>query len=102
MTTVLALNLLATVGMHPFVAAEIGKLGVGLQANFTLEWLDTAVDVLVLLQPAGCGKCFATLVARVATRPNVRGPNVALQVAGVCKHLVTVLTGKVLQVTTAL
>jgi len=46
------LDLLAAVGVHPLVSAEVRELGVGLEADFTLERLDAAVDVLVLFETA--------------------------------------------------
>lgn len=48
LSTVFTFDLLAAIGMHPLVATEVGELGVGLQTNFTLKWLHTAVDMLVL------------------------------------------------------
>ena len=42
LATVLALDLLAAVGVHAFVSAEVGELGVGLEAHFTLKRLDRA------------------------------------------------------------
>ena len=50
--TVGTLDLLAAVGVHPLVSAEVRELGVGLEADFTLERLDAAVDVLVLFETA--------------------------------------------------
>lgn len=48
--TVLALNLCAAVSVHAFVAAQVRELGVGLVAYLAHEGLDTAVDVLMLLE----------------------------------------------------
>jgi len=47
-----AADALAAVGVRPLVSAEVRELGVGLEADFTLERLDAAVDVLVLFETA--------------------------------------------------
>ena len=78
--------------MHSLVSAQVGELGVGFVANLAPERLDGAVDVRVLLQPARRGEGLAALRAGVAPGPDVRGPDVALQVARVGEHLVAVLT----------
>ena len=45
-----ALYLHPAVGVHPLVPAEVGELGVTLEADLTAEGLHGAVDVRVLLQ----------------------------------------------------
>ena len=75
--------------------AEVGELRVGLEADLALEGLDAAVDVLVLLQATRGRKRLAALGAGVRSGAHVVGADVALQVAGVSEHLITVLTGKV-------
>lgn len=61
------------------------------RTHLTLEGLDAAVDVLVLLQAGRGGEGLAALCARVAARAHVLGPDVTLQVAGVGEDLVAVL-----------
>lgn len=60
-----AADLLATVGVHAFVAAQVRKLGVGFAADVAAERFDAAVDVLVLLQAARRREVLPTLRARV-------------------------------------
>ena len=50
LTTFRTSDLLPAVGMHSFVTAQVGKLGIGLHADLALERLDRAVDMLMLLQ----------------------------------------------------
>jgi hypothetical protein len=88
------LDLHATVGVHPLVAAEVGELGVALEADLTAERLHRAVDVRVLLQAARGGKRFAALGTGVAAGAHVGGADVALEVAGVGEDLVAVLAGE--------
>ena len=45
-----ALDLHAAVGVHPLVPAQVGELGVALEAHLAAERLDRAVDVGVLLE----------------------------------------------------
>ena len=59
------------VGVHPLVPAEVGELSVGLVADLAPERLDGAVDVSVLLQPAGRGERLPALRAGVAPGPDV-------------------------------
>ena len=49
MAAVFTFDLLAAIGVHSLVATKIGELGVRFETDFALEWLDTAVDVLMLL-----------------------------------------------------
>lgn len=99
LSTVGALDLLAAVGVHPLVAAEVRELGVGLEADLALERLDAAMDVLVLLEAARRGERLAAVRARVRPRAadGVRRPDVTLQVAGVRERLVTRLADVRLQ-----
>lgn len=80
--------------MHPLVTAEIRELGVGFEADLTLERLDAAVDVLVLFEAARRGERLAAVGTRVGAgaAEGVRRPHVSLQVAGVCERLVTRIT----------
>ena len=48
----MTLDLHATVGMHALVPAQIGELGVALEADLTAKGLDRAVNVCMLLQAA--------------------------------------------------
>ena len=50
--------------------------------------------MLVLLQSARRRECLPALLARVAARADVLGPDVTLKVARVSKLLVTVFTGE--------
>jgi len=85
------LDLHAAVGVHPLVAAKVGKLRVALEADLATERLHRAVDVGVLLEAAGCGKGLATLGAGMAAGAHVGGADVALEVAGIREDLVAVL-----------
>ena len=82
------------IGMHSLVTAEVGELGVALEANLASERLHAAVNVRVLLQPAARGKCLSTFGTSVAASPHVARANVPLQVAWVGEHLVAVFAGK--------
>jgi len=86
-----ALDLLAAVGVHPLVPAEVRELRVRLEADLALERLDAAVDVLVLLEAARRRERFAAVRARVGARAadRVRRAHVTLQVARVRERLVT-------------
>lgn len=55
--------------------------------RLTYEGFDCAVDVLVLLEAGGRGEGLAAVGAGVRPRPDVLGPDVPLQVAGVREHL---------------
>ena len=94
LSTVGALDLLAAVGVHPLVAAEVRELRVRLEADLALERLDTAVDVLVLFEAARRRERLAAVGTRVGSgaAEGVRRPDVALQVAGVRERLVTRIT----------
>ena len=90
----MTLDLHPAVCVHSLVSTQIGELGVGLVAHLAPEGLHAAVDVCVLLEPGGGGECLATLWTGVTPGPDMRGPDVSLQVAGVSEHLVTVLAGE--------
>lgn len=94
LATFLTLNLLTTVSMHSLVATEIGELGVGFETDFTLEWLDTAVDVLMLLQAARCRKGLSAFSTGVAPGSYVLGSYMALKVAWIGEDLVAILTAE--------
>lgn len=64
------LDLLAAVSVHPLVTAEVGELGVRLQADLALERLDALVDVLMLLQAARRGEVLPALGTRVRSDRN--------------------------------
>jgi hypothetical protein len=76
------------------MATQVGELRVALEADLAAERLHRAVDVGVLLEPAGRGKGLATLGAGVAAGAHVGGADVALQIAWVCEDLVAVLAGE--------
>lgn len=80
--------------MHSLVATEIGELGVCFETDFTLEWLDTAVDVLMLLQTARCRKGLSTFSTGVAPGSYMLGSYMALKVAWIGEDLVAVLTAE--------
>lgn len=63
--TVLALDLLATVGVHALVATQIRELSVGLETDLALEGLDATVDVLMLFETARRREHLATLATAV-------------------------------------
>ena len=50
LTATLTFDLVSAVGVHAFVAAEVGELSVGFEADFALEGLDAGVDVGVLFE----------------------------------------------------
>lgn len=74
----LALDLHATIGVHPLVPAEIGELRVCLEADLAGEGLHRRVDVLVLLEPRRCGECLAALRTRMTASADVVGANMPL------------------------
>ena len=86
-----ALDLLAAVGVHPLVAAEIRELRVGLEADLAAERLDALVDVLVLFQSARRCKVLAALRAGVRPRGGVGRTGVVMQDARIGEDLVTLL-----------
>lgn len=63
--TVLALDLLATVGVHALVATQIRELSVGLETDLALERLDATVDVLMLFETTRRREHLATLATAV-------------------------------------
>lgn len=93
-----AFQLSPAVCVHPLVATEVGELGVRLETDFADEGLDAAVDVRVLLEPAGRGEGLITLRAGMRTGSRVLGAQVPLQVAGIGKSLVAVIAEKQLVV----
>ena len=88
LAALVALDLHPAGGMHPLVSAQVGELGVALEADLTSERLDRAVNVSVLLKARAGGERFSAL------RAGMVRPDVALQVAGIGKHLVAVFTGE--------
>ena len=90
LTTLVALDLHPARGMHPLVSAQVGELGVDL----TSERFDRAVNVSVLLKARAGGERFSAFRAGMASSPDMVRPDVALQVAGIGKHLVAVFTGE--------
>lgn len=94
LSALVALNLHPAGGVHPLVAAQVGELRVGLEADLAAEGLDRAVDVRVLLEAGGGGEGLSALRAGVAAGADVVGADVALQVARVGEHLVAVLAGE--------
>lgn len=67
-------------GVHALVPAEVRELGVGLATDLTLERLDRAVDVGVLLEARARGEGLAALDAGVTSGALVVRADVALQV----------------------
>lgn len=78
MRALLALNLRATIDVHPLVAAQVGELRIGLAADLAPERLDTGMDVLVLLEATRGGKGLSALATGVAAGADVLRPDVAL------------------------
>ena len=94
LAALVALDLHPARGMHPLVSAQVGELGVALEADLTPERFDRAVDVSVLFKARACGKCFATFRAGVASSPDMMCSDVSLQVAGIGENLVAVFAGE--------
>ena len=67
-----AADLLTTVGVHSLVSAEIGKLCVCFTTDVAAKRLDTAVDVLMLLQTTRRREVLLTL--RTGVRPLLTTP----------------------------
>lgn len=86
--------LLSTIGVHPFVSAQVRELCVRLETDLAAERLDAAVYVLVLFESAGRREGLAAIRTRVAAGACVRRTNVALQVAWVREGLVARLAGE--------
>lgn len=80
-------DLHAAFGVHALVPAEIGELGVGLEADFALEGLDAAVDVGVLLESGTGCEGLAALGAGVAAGTNVMSSNVPLEIRRIGENL---------------
>lgn len=74
----LALDLHATIGVHPLVPAEVGELRVCLEADLAGEGLHRRVDVLVLLEARRGGECLAALRTRMTASADVVGANMPL------------------------
>ena len=75
------------VGVHAPMAAQVGELGVRLEAHLALERLHRRVDVRVLFQTGRGGERLATLWTRVTAGSHVVRPDVALKVRRVGKNL---------------
>ena len=65
--------------MHALVTTEVGELSVRLQAHFAHEWLDTAVDVLMLLETAWRPERLATRGTGVESCAGVLLSDVAVE-----------------------
>ena len=91
LSTVATLYLSTTVSVHSLVSTEVGELGVRLETDFALEWLDTAVDVLVLFQATRRCKRLAAFRAREWPRSRVIGADVLLQLVRMRERLRAVL-----------
>lgn len=74
----LALDLHATIGVHPLVPAQVGELRVCLEADLAGEGLHRRVDVLVLLEARRGGECLAALRTRMTASADVVGANMPL------------------------
>lgn len=91
LSTLVTLDLHAAGGMHALVTTQVGELGVCLTADLTAKGLDAAVDVRMLLESTGSGKCLPALLAGVRPGSHVLRPDVSLQIRGVGKDLATAL-----------
>ena len=80
--------------MHSLMATKIGELGVCFETDFALEWLDTAVDVLMLLQSARGRKGLSTISASVAPGSYVLRSDVTLEVARISENFVAIFTAE--------
>lgn len=80
--------------MHSLVATEIRELGVCFETDFALEWLYTAVDVLMLLQTARCRKGLSAFSTGVAPGSYMLGSYMTLKVAWIGEDLVAILTAE--------
>ena len=76
------------------MAAEVGELSVGSEADLALEGLHAAVDVLVLLQTAGRGERFAALCTGVLPGALMTVTEMLGEVGRLREGLLTVLTDK--------
>ena len=76
------------------MSAQVGELGVALEANLAPEWLHAAVDVRVLLETAAGGERLATFWTGVAPCTYMGRPDVPLKVAWVREHLVAIFARK--------
>lgn len=90
LSTLGALDLHATVGVHPFVPAQIRELGVRLEADLTLERFHRRMDVGVLFQARSRGKRFATLGTGVTAGAYVLRPDVPLKIRRIGEDLQTI------------
>lgn len=86
LATITTFTLGATIGVHSFMAAQVGELRVGLVAHFALEGLDRRVDVRVLLETRGGGEGLAAFAAGVGARTFVVRTNVTLEVGRVAEE----------------
>ena len=67
LSTVTALDLLTTVGVHSLVTTQVGELRVRLETDLALERFDARVHVLMLFQAATGEKRLATVWTLVET-----------------------------------
>jgi hypothetical protein len=79
------------------MATKVGELGVRLETDFTLERLNTAVDVLVLFQSARCRKGLSAFSTSMTSSADMLGSYMALQVAWISEDFVAVFAAKLLQ-----
>ena len=91
LSTVTALDLLTTVGVHSLVTTQVGELRVRLETDFALERLDAAVDVLMLLQAARCRKRLAAFGARKRASARMVGADVFLKAVRMRECIAAVL-----------
>lgn len=90
LVALVTLDLHATIGVHPFVTAQIGKLSVRFETHFTLEWFDATVNVGVLLEAAGRGESLSTFRTGVRSSSYVLRSNMPLKITGIGEDFVAV------------
>ena len=76
--TFAALDLHSTIGMHSFMSAKVGKLGITFVANLATKWFYTAVDMCMLLETRAGGKRLPALWTRVTSCSNMVCADVSL------------------------
>lgn len=91
MLALVALDLHATIDVHPLVATQVGELRVRLEAHLAPEGFHRRVDVLVLFEARRGGKGFAALAAGVTTGADVLRANVSLQIRRVREDFLAAL-----------
>jgi hypothetical protein len=91
-STLCALDLQTAGRVHAFVTTEVRELGVSFETDFAPEWLDTGVDVCVLLQPRTGGERLSTLGTGVTAGADVLGADVSLEIRWIGEDFATGFT----------